>query len=179
MPTSGTAFYNGNISQIQWKTKSVNPTNNPVSNCYNFSYDALNRIKRAEDNTGHYNLINVAYDKNENITSLYRKGHINTQATAFELMNSSLYSYQPNTNKLVKVRDLNGRTTGFKDGVNSGNDYIYDIDGNLIGDYNKGITSIVYNHLNLPTEVKFNNNSKKITISMMRPIQSNKFINKL
>ncbi len=39
----------------------------------------------------------------------------------------------------------------------------YDQDGNLTSDANKNITSILYNHLNLPRVIKFNNsNAKKI-----------------
>ncbi|WP_407265346.1 RHS repeat domain-containing protein [Tenacibaculum maritimum] len=34
-----------------------------------------------------------------------------------------------------------------------GNDYTYDVNGNMIKDLNKGITDIIYNHLNLPTRV--------------------------
>ncbi len=44
-------------------------------------------------------------------------------------------------------------TTGF-------NDYTYDDYGNMTIDLNKGITNIRYNHLNLPTEITFNNNSQ-------------------
>ena len=32
-------------------------------------------------------------------------------------------------------------------------DYTYDANGNMLTDANKGITSITYNHLNLPTQV--------------------------
>jgi RHS repeat-associated protein len=39
----------------------------------------------------------------------------------------------------------------FKDGANgSGNDYVFDVNGNLTLDHNKAISSITYNHLNLP-----------------------------
>ncbi|WP_159290747.1 RHS repeat domain-containing protein [Tenacibaculum maritimum] len=34
-----------------------------------------------------------------------------------------------------------------------GNDYTYDVNGNMTKDLNKGITNISYNHLNLPTRV--------------------------
>ncbi|UOB16279.1 hypothetical protein [Abyssalbus ytuae] len=57
---------------------------------------------------------------------------------------------------------------GFKDGTNTGNDYTYNENGNMTKDLNKGIgtsslNGIIYNHLNLPTEVKFDNsNAKKI-----------------
>lgn len=43
-------------------------------------------------------------------------------------------------------------------------DYVYDANGNMTSDLNKGITNIDYNHLNLLTEVVFDNNpNKKIT----------------
>ena len=51
-PTSGTALFNGNISQTRWSTLSENTTPNPVSNSYSYTYDALNRITAAIDNTG-------------------------------------------------------------------------------------------------------------------------------
>jgi hypothetical protein len=40
----------------------------------------------------------------------------------------------------------------FKDGTNTGtDDYSYDANGNLTLDNNKAISSITYNHLNLPS----------------------------
>nr|WP_315244348.1 RHS repeat-associated core domain-containing protein [uncultured Flavobacterium sp.] len=50
---------------------------------------------------------------------------------------------------------------GFKDGTNTGNDYMYDANGNMTRDYNKGIGTsstdgITYNHLNLPARITFN-----------------------
>jgi len=41
----------------------------------------------------------------------------------------------------------------FKDRVNPGDEYAYDGNGDLTLYNNKGITSIVYNHLNLPSEI--------------------------
>ena len=69
-PTSGTALFNGNISQTRWRTG--NTDNGPKN--YIYSYDALNRITNATDNTGNYNLNAVTYDKNGNILSLNRQG---------------------------------------------------------------------------------------------------------
>src|SRR5690606_16794798 len=37
------------------------------------------------------------------------------------------------------------------------NDYEYDTNGNMVKDRNKGIESITYNHLNLPTKVTWSN----------------------
>ncbi|MBZ9731572.1 DUF6443 domain-containing protein [Salegentibacter sp. JZCK2] len=142
-----TALYNGNISETQWKTQSENISGNPVSNYYGYSYDALNRITGATDNTGNYNLSGIAYDKMGNILSLQRQGHISADASLFGTMDDLDYSY--NGNQLVQVEDHSGNEEGFKDG-NTGIDFAYDVNGNLTSDLNKGITAITYNHLNLP-----------------------------
>ncbi|NER12755.1 hypothetical protein GWK08_04835 [Leptobacterium flavescens] len=161
-PTSGTALYNGNISQTQWKTANTDSS----LKTYTYSYDALNRIKSGIDDTGNYNLQSIAYDKNGNITSLLRKGHINAGATSFGTMDDLTYSYDSG-NKLMKVAD--GATIdefGFKDDAvntttDTTDDYNYDVNGNMITDTNKNITAISYNYLNLPTEVVFDNDQNK------------------
>ena len=152
-------LYNGNISQTTWNTLNTDSS----IKTYTYTYDALNRITSAIDNTGHYNLTSVSYDKNGNIQSLNRKGHTNAGATTFGNMDLLSYQYEPNSNKLKKVTDASGKIQGFKDGANVATEYTYDQNGNLITDANKGITSIQWNHLNLPTEIKINNsNTKKI-----------------
>src|SRR5690606_22410893 len=45
--------------------------------------------------------------------------------------------------------------SGFKEGVYTGDAFIYDNYGNLTQDKNKGITAITYNHLNLPKKIEF------------------------
>ncbi|WP_299125892.1 hypothetical protein [uncultured Tenacibaculum sp.] len=151
-------LYNGNISQTSWNTLNTDTR----SKTYTYSYDALNRITVATGSLTHnYTLSSVYYDKNGNITYLSRNGHTNSNATSFGLMDQLYYSYDAG-NKLLGVRDDGNDTYGFKDGTNTGNDYMYDANGNMLRDYNKGIGTlstdgITYNHLNLPTEVKFNN----------------------
>ncbi len=164
----GTALYNGNISETYWKTKSVNPSppNNPISNAYVYTYDALNRITGATDNTTHYNLSNVTYDKNGNIMSLTRKGHMNEAATSFGVMDNLTYAYNTG-NKLERVSDGASLTTGFKL-TGTGHPletYIYDANGNMTIDRNKGISNITYNHLNLPEEVTVANTSNNGNIT--------------
>src|SRR5690606_719031 len=46
-------------------------------------------------------------------------------------------------------------------GVYTGDAFIYDDYGNLVEDKNKDITSIAYNHLNLPKEIIFENDENK------------------
>ena len=105
--------------------------------------------------TDRYDLQDVEYDKNGNIQSLLRKGHVNEDATSFGVMDDLNYTYDAG-NKLLRVDDAGNTSFGFKQGSNSGDDYAYDANGNMISDANKGITSVTYNHLNLPTEVTFN-----------------------
>ncbi|CAM1365918.1 hypothetical protein TSEDIMI_370002 [Tenacibaculum sediminilitoris] len=93
-----------------------------------------------------------------NILTLTRKGHLNADATSFGVMDNLSYTYD-NGNKLLKVTDAGNKTYGFKDGTNTNNDFEYDINGNMVVNRNKGITNIIYNHLNLPTQVTINGNN--------------------
>lgn len=156
-PISGQALYNGNISQTSRHTANAD---NSVKT-YTYSYDALNRLLKAVDNTTNYNLSLVNYDKNGNITKLQRNGHRNAGATSFGLMDNLDYDYNPSSNKLKKVQELSGghAVYGFKDGSNDPEEYYYDANGNMTKDTNKGISLISYNHLNLPKEVTINGNT--------------------
>ena len=142
-----TPLYNGNISLTQWKTRNTDSS----LKTYNYSYDALNRITSAINTNANYNLDLVNYDKNGNIMALKRKGHTNATATTFGMMDDLAYTYDAG-NKLTKVEDI-ASLEGFKNGANIAIEYTYDQNGNMLTDANKGITGIVYNHLNLPTQV--------------------------
>jgi RHS repeat-associated protein len=80
-------------------------------------------------------------DKNGNIKTLQR----------FELgaaIDNLTYTYEGN--RLIKIEDAAAATTGFKNAVNTTNEYWYDANGSMYKDDNKGITNTTYNHLNLP-----------------------------
>ncbi|RKN75920.1 hypothetical protein D7Z94_24985 [Ulvibacterium marinum] len=161
-------LYNGNISRTEWNSQSPNPSGNTVSTAYTYSYDALNRITSATDDTtdNRYSLTNVRYDKNGNITELMRKGNLvaNPSGSAdFGTMDNLDYQYTGN--QLQTVTDISTVDTGFLDGNPTGTDYTYDDNGNMISDANKGITSISYNHLNLPTTIVVNGNGNNGTIA--------------
>ena len=144
------ARYDGNISELLWKT-----ANEETIQAYGYQYDAMNRLIKAQSNTGQYDLKHIAYDKNGNLLSLKRQGHINETATGFGLMDDLSYTYGAG-NQLLAVADA-ASTFGFKDGHSAGNDYAYDVNGNMTIDRNKGISTITYNHLNLPTGVSIAN----------------------
>ncbi|WP_074410439.1 DUF6443 domain-containing protein [Aquimarina megaterium] len=148
-----TALFNGNISETVWKT-----ANDNVERHYQYGYDALNRITEGISSDGNYNLSGVTYDKTGNILSLNRKGNLNEAATSFGDMDMLAYTYDSG-NKLLRVTDTGNTTFGFKDGSNTNDDFVYDANGNMTQDQNKGITGITYNHLNLPKTVAVNNAS--------------------
>jgi RHS repeat-associated protein len=152
-PTTGIGLYNGNISQTLWKTANDIVGNSPRN--YIYTYDSLDRLTVANDNssinTNRYNE-SLNYDKNGNIMSLLRMGNTDAAATTFGTMDNLIYTYDTG-NKLTAVTDSSGSTEGFKTGTN----YTYDKNGNILKDSGKIITTdIIYNHLNLPTQIPFN-----------------------
>ncbi|MHC0446366.1 DUF6443 domain-containing protein [Flavobacterium sp. 3-218] len=145
------AVYNGNISETQWATNS----DNGILRGYGYKYDNLNRLKESISTktnavTNAYNEA-LSYDKNGNITVLTRNGN----SEAAQLIDNLVYTYATNSNRLAKVSDSSRKDLGFIDGTNAGDDYTYDLNGNMISDANKNITSIIYNHLNLPVKTSF------------------------
>lgn len=157
-------LYNGNISQAFWRSASNN-----VIRGYSYEYDDLNRLKHAHFNiplnrTSSYYSESfdevLSYDKNGNIKTLIRNLEDPSNGLAIDMDNLT-YTYAPDSNKLVKVEDSTNNTLGFTNGANSSIEYTYDVNGNMISDLNKGIASISYNHLNLPTEIVFSGSSTK------------------
>lgn len=163
--TGSTALFNGNISETHF----VSAADNKLRS-YDYSYDALNRLKEAKYHGNHtvpgltdiedYSLNKVRYDKNGNILELKRTGLDGVAAnapTGIDIIDHLTYFYAPNSNQLTTVND-NAGIDGFKDGINSDDDYQYDSNGNLVMDKNKGITNIEYNFIDLPTRIEFHNN---------------------
>lgn len=164
---SGVALYNGNISETYWRTNNDN-----ILRKYGYKYDDMNRLKnaiyqkpdQANAVTDSYNE-NMTYDKNGNIKDLKRYGDFDDPVSTMQIDNLG-YSYPADSNRLMKVTDTTNNTGGFKDDSSGGNDanddYVYDANGNMISDENKGITNVSYNHLNLPIEIVFTGTNKKI-----------------
>ena len=152
--TAANKLYNGNIAETFWSTA----TDGGFVRNYGYKYDQLNRLKDATYQksgqvTGMYNE-NLSYDKNGNIMNLSRYGDRDEQYLPIQIDNLG-YNYATNSNKLMSVVDNSNNTSGFKDGITTGDDYVYDANGNMTVDKNKNITAITYNHLNLPTKIIF------------------------
>ncbi len=155
-----TPLFNGNISETEWKT-----ANDNTQRWYKYSYDALNRITSGISDNTNYNLGLVTYDKNGNIKELERNGYRDINVTSFGLMDKLAYSYQGNQLLAVDDAPTASAVTGFVDGAETAIEYVYDANGNMISDANKGIIGITYNHLNLPETVTINNAGHTGTIS--------------
>ncbi len=157
-PDSGLpALFNGNISQSSWVSRSDLKKRN-----YTYRYDPLNRLRSASyfksgRATKSYNE-SMEYDKNGNILRLSRYGDLDYDSFAIEI-DALDYTYDTQ-NRLMKLKDNTNHPAGFKDSADLEEEYKYDNDGNMIKDDNKGITSISYNHMNLPTEIIFRTGEK-------------------
>lgn len=162
----GSGLFNGNITGMTWKSDG-----DDVRRKYDFTYDAANRLLKGtfeqddalstwNSSTMNFSMQmgngtdpNLAYDYNGNIKAMTQYGWKVTSPAG--IIDNLSYTYNTNSNKLLKVVDAasdpNTKLGDFKDGSNgSGNDYSYDVNGNLTLDSNKNIISISYNYLNLP-----------------------------
>jgi hypothetical protein len=147
--TGSKALYNGNISEASWKT-----SNDNLLRSYNYQYDKLNRITAAislNTDAGKFSNSAISYDKNGNLLTLNRNGWQNS--TTYTNLDVLTYAYDGN--KLLAVTDAGNKNYGFLDGNITGNDFVYDVNGNQTQDKNKKITSIEYNLFNLPQKLTF------------------------
>ncbi|MDQ1856099.1 DUF6443 domain-containing protein [Chryseobacterium sp. WLY505] len=150
--TASTGKYNGNITEVTWKTAS-----DQVLRQYNYQYDALNRLKKGiysepDASVPQNGLFDetIGYDVNGNITSLQRNGK-SSSGTA-QLIDNLTYNYTGN--RLNTVTDASGNYSGYPD--TSGAFISYDENGNMKDHTDKGIVQIDYNFLNLPNRIEFN-----------------------
>ncbi|RYE52893.1 MAG: RHS repeat-associated core domain-containing protein, partial [Sphingobacteriales bacterium] len=160
---SGTPLFNGNISATYWKSAADN-----IKRKYSYGYDHLNRLLNAQyikiaDNvnevvTNSYNEA-LSYDDRGNITALQRNGYLDADDGTTITIDDLTYRYDDYSNRLLRVSDATNCPAGFNDQNTEGDDYTYDLYGNLKSDANKEIASIKYNHLNLPTLISFDNGS--------------------
>ncbi|MCL1943918.1 MAG: DUF6443 domain-containing protein [Candidatus Azobacteroides sp.] len=164
-PSGTTARYNGNISAVTWKVD-----REPFYRTYKFSYDGLDLLTDSYYGEGSSpsavtdnNLFDESfrYDKQGNVTFLYRNsvpvsGMRNQGAVS---VNSLSYTYSGNRVQSIRDTGSGGLTLygsqAFLDGDTRDAEYLYDKNGNMTTDYNKGIAKINYNVLNLPEVMQF------------------------
>ena len=160
---NGPAKYNGSISSMTWKAGTASTVRG-----YKSTYDGLDRLLNAtygetagiSTNANRFSENVTGYDKNGNIKGLQRYGQ--TGASAYGLLDNLTFTL--NGNQLSRVEDAvstaaYGTNTAFVNGTSTAGEYVYDVNGNLTKDLNKGITDIQYNVLNLPSTVSFSDGS--------------------
>ncbi|WP_308463715.1 RHS repeat-associated core domain-containing protein, partial [Chryseobacterium sp. ON_d1] len=158
---SGSARYNGNISQMSWITQ-----NDAVLRNYSYEYDALNRLKEGRFwdamnlERGEYHE-QLTYDLNGNIKTLLRRGRQLPGYTAPEVMDNLEYHYENGelSNKLSYLKEIGtgNAISGYPLASGStGSTITYDLNGNMTTQLDKGISSIQYNYLNLPGKITQN-----------------------
>ncbi|MEO6549860.1 MAG: DUF6443 domain-containing protein [Ferruginibacter sp.] len=191
----------GAVSGVAWTTQGDDNQRK-----YDFTYDNAGRLTKALFNE-RQNITDawsnakmdfsvsgytgkIEYDLNGNLLAMLQKGVLLGTASPVT-MDDLRYTYAAFSNKLAKVSDLgnlaanNGKLGDFADGSNgAGDDYIYDDNGNLIVDLNKGavnaiggqstaigVAGIKYNFLDKPDEIRI---PGKGTIKMVYDADGNK-----
>ena len=142
--------YNGNISAMEWlitgdKTRG-----------YTFVYDNLSRLTAAnyrENGVASTNYKTVyTYDKQSNMKTLQRYGKT-TSGSQYALIDNLTMTYIGN--QLLAVNDAAAtislaESADFKNYSNVATEYLYNANGAMYKDLNKGISNIQYNTFSLP-----------------------------
>ncbi|MBL1214654.1 MAG: RHS repeat-associated core domain-containing protein [Ignavibacteriae bacterium] len=158
---SNEQLFNGNISAMLWK---YDKGDKIYPEAYSYVYDDLGRLTNANYFTYNSNWVT---SNNYKVDELYYDLHGNIQTIRRTDSDGSVIDYldydydQEAPNKLYKVEDTapSSGDMDFIDGVDLTEEYIYDGNGNMIEDKNKGI-DIVYNYLNLPKKITWNDGRK-------------------
>ncbi|AEE51476.1 RHS repeat domain-containing protein [Haliscomenobacter hydrossis] len=164
---TGSIQKGGNIAQLAYRVRGRETT------MYSYAYDYLSRLSSATlyeysdaavlTNSNKYNE-SLTYDLRGNIQTLQRTGfYQNGGSCTYGQIDNLTYSYptSPASNKVHKI--LDGTTTagdaksrGFNGLLSTAdNSLTYDANGNLNKNLHKNISSITYNHLNLPKLITF------------------------
>ncbi|KAI9450317.1 hypothetical protein F5148DRAFT_1337167 [Russula earlei] len=197
--------YTGNIAGMRWQAGG-----DQAERSYGYGYDAANRLLYGDFNQrfgtswsktdpgGNLNIdfsmqmgngtdAATAYDANGNILAMKQVG---LQLNSSHTIDSLSYQYNSSSNKLSSVTDgitADNKLGDFTDKNTSGDDYGYDINGNMITDKNKRLNgstgvdqttggAIVYNYLNLPWQISVQDDggNYKGTISYIYDATGNK-----
>lgn len=161
---------NGKTTGVEWKTNNTAyAASDKAKMAYGYTYDALDQLATAQ--LGRYSTAWTkskefkeanAFDLNGNPTQLVRYGK-----TATGKMDSLAFTYNTESNLLTHVKENATGVGGFvQDPTYGGNAFVYDANGNLIEDRNKGIT-IGYNHLNLVSSISWKNKTTGMTLGVL------------
>jgi RHS repeat-associated protein len=168
--------FNGNIGTVTWQINGSYLGEKRYTYEYDWnhrlhdaSYSAL--VNKSWSNNGEddkYSMSDLTYDENGNIITLKRKGQAEYKpqngGPRYGEIDYLSYAYKGNRLDAVTDNDSTNTATYMPDfheiSTATTGEYIYDYNGNMVADNNKGITSIIYNFLNQPVEINFGTNCK-------------------
>mgnify|MGYP000574538257 CR=1 FL=1 len=150
--------FNGNISQVEQQVLG------DYIEGFNYKYDALNRLKSSDYwwkscnnqywNNKFYNVEGIEYDLNGNLTKIKRNSKSISNCDQSYVIDDLTLNYHGN--KLIDVIEAADINVGYRSSEIQ-QEYDNDANGNTKKFGNK-ITTIKYNHLNLPGSVSPNGN---------------------
>jgi RHS repeat-associated protein len=168
--------FNGNVAGTLWKSRGDNQQRK-----YDYTYDIANRLTAADFNQQStsgagfdksagvdFSVSNLTFDGNGNIRTMNQNGWL---PGGSQPIDNLVYTYlsNNNSNRLMNVVDNSPYNTsnpgsalgdfhyaGSKTAATSV-DYGYDADGNITSDFNRSISSISYNYLDLPQQITIGN----------------------
>ncbi|RAK70027.1 DUF5675 family protein [Hymenobacter edaphi] len=182
--------FNGNIAGQKWRAASDNVERaygyryDQLSRILQGDFVARNAAGTWSAERDNYRFWAASYDANGNFLTARRRGLVQdasrTTPRRYGEIDNLRYRYQADlnsasaaSNRLLRVDDLAPAVAefglrqptrpDFQDGATSGSsqpDYTYDDAGSLISDRNKGIDTIRYNHLHLPTRIVWANGNR-------------------
>lgn len=153
--------YSGNVSGMEWQLQGEAKRSN------RFHYDELSRLKNSAYNGvtsgGVYNT-SYSYDKHGNILNLVQNGLVSGATKAIDNLKMSYIGNQLNNIHNEGTGLISNSSAHFQDysvdKTLAKQEYTYNANGAMASDLNKGISSITYNSLNLPTKLTIDNISK-------------------
>ncbi len=146
-PSGGVACYNGNISALSWNMYYDNSTKR-----YAFTYDGLNRMKKATYSPDELFTEEVEYDKMGNITFLRR--YASSYAPKV-MIDNLMMAYRGNQLLNIDESVTNSIYGLVKNYSYTSEEYDYNRNGSMKYDVNNGISYIEYDVLNMPKQVIF------------------------
>ncbi|MBD2768829.1 hypothetical protein IC235_13115 [Hymenobacter sp. BT664] len=182
--TPGYEQYTGNLTGQTWRgrdgvQRAYGYVYDPLNRLWQGDFVArlggagsLSGAWRAEEDR--YRLSFVSYDDNGNIATLRRRGLLagatRLAPAQYGPVDALTYRYAGNrllavddqvtSNQLPRPWGYEGAPTSLagdfqEGGTRLGEEYVYDANGSLTQDRNKGISGIAYNHLSLPQRIHF------------------------
>ena len=169
--------YNGNISSNLWQD------NQGTVRRYDYSYDGLNRLVNAAytesrqslpqglaiSGTPDYSAM-YEYDLNGNATFIRRNGisrktgNNSAQTWTYDVIDNIYIDYDGNQPLFIDDTEnplLYENAPGCNDSSFEAEEFAWDANGNMTQDLTKGITSITYNMLNLPSVITYDDGHKE------------------